>query len=382
MNHKKSLSRIFMIATPILVTALFIFFGYSNWILINVNKAMLGNPNAILELDSAGQLFRDSNATNYLDYRIEVARGNLSGAETLLGATSKSDYFKQVQLTRIGQLYLKNNDLDNAIRICLQIKTEILTQDIYQLGYKAYQQKEWLTVIQIYSFRIKLEPSNRSAHRTLVAAYKGLNDLDNAIREAMNILTFIEPVQIQDYQEIADLYIKKGLPQEAEYWWSVARLMFPDSETPLINLMWNSYNQGQINKEKTLGYADTLVSNFPDHFPALNNAADIYFRTGVIDKAENYARQAIALKPNDASAHYVLGKALSKKNYDEAFLELETSIRLDPNSFLTWIFLGDMVAVKDTQQAIQYYQSALNVKNLTPDQKSVALDKLKKYGLP
>jgi tetratricopeptide (TPR) repeat protein len=379
MKVKKQLQAVLIIVAVLILLVCSINVVYTNLNMVKINRVVLGNPGPTANLSLPG--FLSDLTSNYLKYQAQTANGNLGEAEKLIELISKSDDYKKLQLTRIGLLYLKKKDFGNAIRICRQIQTSLLIESIAEAGSQAYDAQRWLDVIRIYSFRLELEPQNRSIYRVLIAAYKGVNDLKSVIQEAVSLVTYAKPVLLQDYQDLSYLYENQGDYEEAVYWWTVAWLKFPDSESPLERLMWDSYTLQSDNKIIQM-YADRLVANFPQMAKALYNAAHIYYFLGLTEKADSLARQAVSLSPDDSEAHFILGLILTKMDSGEAESELKVSINLNRDQFWAWIVLGDLIASNNPQQAVHDYQAALNIKNITNDQKAVVLDRLRKYNLP
>jgi tetratricopeptide (TPR) repeat protein len=93
---------------------------------------------------------------------------------------------------------------------------------------------------------------------------------------------------------------------------------------------------------------------------------------GEWDRAISELEQAVALAPDDAAAHYLLGRAYSSKGYDaasqterDAFLEkgavaLRRAVELDPRSIDTLNELGTVLSARDRQtEAVEIYRKAL-----------------------
>lgn len=73
------------------------------------------------------------------------------------------------------------------------------------------------------------------------------------------------------------------------------------------------------------------VETAPDSFKAWINLAIATAQSGNLAQAVVQARQAIALKPGDPTAHYILGNLLAGlARHQEAIEALETALRLDP----------------------------------------------------
>jgi tetratricopeptide (TPR) repeat protein len=77
-------------------------------------------------------------------------------------------------------------------------------------------------------------------------------------------------------------------------------------------------------------------------FPAANTSGiHDFLVAGYVDKAIQSAQGEIAKSPNDAEAHYFLGRAYySLKEWDRSISELEKSASLDPRRSLYQLWLG------------------------------------------
>lgn len=71
----------------------------------------------------------------------------------------------------------------------------------------------------------------------------------------------------------------------------------------------------------------------PNHPDALNLASVAFGQIGMVEEAERFSRQAIAIKPNDAGFHLNLANRLNdQKRSDEAIAVYEEALRLAPDN--------------------------------------------------
>jgi Flp pilus assembly protein TadD len=108
---------------------------------------------------------------------------------------------------------------------------------------------------------------------------------------------------------------------------------------------------------------DRLVaSRNPTSFRALHRLADVLVRLGQAQDAETPARRAVALAPNDASAHATLGLVLAAENEAEpAQTELDFALRHGDHDRLTYLMLGWAYgAVHQDSAANRTYLDALS----------------------
>jgi Tfp pilus assembly protein PilF len=96
-------------------------------------------------------------------------------------------------------------------------------------------------------------------------------------------------------------------------------------------------------------------------------AAQDYLKLGLIQAGEGRDaeaakafRQALAIKPNWAEAHSLLGSALARAgNYREAEDELRKAVQLKPDYAEGWNFLGEFLQARGkTQEAQEAFRKA------------------------
>ena len=106
------------------------------------------------------------------------------------------------------------------------------------------------------------------------------------------------------------------------------------------------------------GFAD----NGADKVKAANlRAAQDYYKSGLIlaeegrdAEAVKAFRQALAIRPDWAEAHSLLGSILSRAgNYAEAEAELRQAVTLKPDYAEGWNFLGEFLKARGKEQEAQ-----------------------------
>lgn len=96
---------------------------------------------------------------------------------------------------------------------------------------------------------------------------------------------------------------------------------------------------------------------------ASNNLGVIYNEEGRYDEAVTMLKDAIAVDPKNAIAHYVLANALTKKGkFDEALAEAQTATELDKTEPAAFRAVGEAALGKgDAALAIAAYRSAIEL---------------------
>ncbi|MGA2846838.1 MAG: tetratricopeptide repeat protein, partial [Candidatus Acidiferrales bacterium] len=114
----------------------------------------------------------------------------------------------------------------------------------------------------------------------------------------------------------------------------------------------------------------------PNYAPALaglSHVESLYYRDLATDpsrlqKAEEYARRAIAVDPNLPEAHVALGQTYGLKyDYSAAVAELREAIRLEPDNSLAWDLLSWALAYEQPPEALESEKAAREALRLEPN---------------
>ncbi len=135
-------------------------------------------------------------------------------------------------------------------------------------------------------------------------------------------------------------------------------------------LLGNAYNQlaGTATDEavrrdslaKAVDAYLTAIRLNPSHDAAHTNLATVYYQNGQFDEAQKYVEQALKLKPDDATSHYVLGTIHLQRDpqsvpdaLDKAQAEFEAALKHDPALGAAYIGLANVHLFKgDHQKAL------------------------------
>ena len=139
-------------------------------------------------------------------------------------------------------------------------------------------------------------PHSYLANTSLGAVSRGLGDIDKVIAHYLEAIR-IKPTCIEAHYYLARAYHKQNrIDESIEY------------------------------------YSKTLQLQ-PTHITAYNELVEILYNSGNIDRGIDVCRKALLFVPDSAILHCNLGIMLDKKgNRTEAFKELNTAIKIDPNS--------------------------------------------------
>ncbi|UGQ47306.1 tetratricopeptide repeat protein [Massilia endophytica] len=121
------------------------------------------------------------------------------------------------------------------------------------------------------------------------------------------------------------------------------------------------HSQGEL--PKAMQTYEQVLKLEPKHFGALHHVGVIGFQIGNFDMAANFIRSAVAVNPDDASAHSNLGNALrEQQNFDEALRCYERAIQLNGGDADTFFNRGAALqALQRTEEALRSYEQALAI---------------------
>jgi tetratricopeptide (TPR) repeat protein len=281
----------------------------------------------------------------------------------------------------LGNIYQFQNQLTDAEQayqqaLNLQPDSSAISSAIYHnLGYTFQLQSKWQNAIACYQKARELQPDCLEAEviwaNALYAqgqlspqqqadyALKN-NDLGNKRLQAGDFSVAIEYYRqaISLNPELAEAHYHLGIAlqkqSENNYPKAIAcyqkaielQSNYLEAEVSLANLL---YTQGKLSAQQQADYA---VKN--------NELGNKYLQEGDCRLAIEYYRQAIALTPEWAEAHYHLGLALEKQNtnnYPEAIACHQKAIELQSNYLKAEVCLGNLLYAQgklSPQQQVDY----------------------------
>ena len=136
-----------------------------------------------------------------------------------------------------------------------------------------------------------------------------------------------------------------GRPDEAIVHLQRACQLAPDEPTFTVNL--SVMLVAASRSRDALSVVDNFLAQTPGHLDVLIQRVQVLQNLMQSEEAIAVARMVVALHPNVARSHHVLGVALLKGDHpNEATSAFKEAVRLDPGSIDTWINYG--VALKET----------------------------------
>jgi tetratricopeptide (TPR) repeat protein len=149
-------------------------------------------------------------------------------------------------------------------------------------------------------------------------------------------------------------------------------------------LLGNAYNQlagNEVDPQKRQDDLSKAVDAYQaaikldsKNDAAFTNLATVYYQNGQFDDAQTNVEQALKLRPDDPTSHYVLGTIHLQRDpskvpdaLDKAQAEFEAAIKSDPNMGAAYIGLANVYLFKkDNQKALENAQKGVDLTQDSP----------------
>ena len=173
-------------------------------------------------------------------------------------------------------------------------------------------------------------------------SYSGLNQYDKAIPEFKKALEIYnkwnsKPVWISYYTALGRAYHETGQYKLENKIYKKAEQDFPDNQNLIIKQAILSFTEGDtVAANKYISkYISILKDNSCSEPNMLTSLADIYSEAGILDKAEEYYRQAHALESVNPDrinnlAYFLIDK---DRNVREGMELVDKALELSPDNF-------------------------------------------------
>lgn len=98
----------------------------------------------------------------------------------------------------------------------------------------------------------------------------------------------------------------------------------------------------------------------PDNYSHYSDLGEIFYETGILDKALPYLRKSIQLNPKNGSAHYLVGQIFYRSNsFQDAKNSFLEAIKLDQTNYKAHYFLGLVLRhLGDYEWAVKEFEIA------------------------
>ena len=96
--------------------------------------------------------------------------------------------------------------------------------DLYEQGVMFALEDKLTEAVECYKKALKIDPKYSDVWHALINAYSAMNDLDNGIDAARQLIA-LDPEDILAHSSLSMLYMKKGMKKEAEDEGAVAKVL-------------------------------------------------------------------------------------------------------------------------------------------------------------
>jgi Flp pilus assembly protein TadD len=139
-----------------------------------------------------------------------------------------------------------------------------------------------------------------------------------------------EPNSVALHDDVAQLYLELGRPEEASAHFAASVKLSPQSAPAHFNLGTSLAVSGRL--DEAMGEFRLALTIEPDYARAHNNLASILLQRGSIDEALEHVQEAVRLEPSNMEAHINLAAAhAARGRFDLAARAIETALRLNPS---------------------------------------------------
>ena len=138
---------------------------------------------------------------------------------------------------------------------------------------------------------------------------------------------------IEARKQLASLALKSNDPEQADRWFSEARLLFPNFELQL-NIAEAQFRTANNRASDAIPALTAALSGDPESVEILYTRALAFEQIDDIHRAEKDLQKILELKPNDPDALNALGYTLADRTdrYDEALVLIKAALQQKPES--------------------------------------------------
>ena len=192
-----------------------------------------------------------------------------------------------------------------------------------------------------------------------LASKKGLNNLaiDRFLRVDKGELV------IEARKQLASLALQSNDLDQANRWFSEAKLLFPNFEVQL-NIAEAQFKTANDRAGEAIPLLTEALSRDPESIQLLYTRALAFEKIDKIDGAEKDLRRILELKPNDPDALNALGYTLADRTdrYDEALVLIKAALQQKPESAAILDSMGwVLLKLGQLENAVSYFTKAWGI---------------------
>ncbi len=229
-----------------------------------------------------------------------------------------------------GYCYLKMNEYDSAKQYFekyLSIMPES-AKGYNNLGIVYFSTKDYDRAIENYERAIAIEKDYAEPHFNLANLYRSQQKNEEAIQEYETALK-LKPQMDEVRTLLSGLYLNAGQTEKARE--VLAPVLAKKNKTAGAFITKGNMLQQKGKYRKALAQYDKALDITPQNPYLFYNIALTYYYMKEYAKSEEFLKGSIALNPNIAEAHNLLGQIYISKNKEKKALKLfKKALKLDP----------------------------------------------------
>ncbi|MBT4485778.1 MAG: tetratricopeptide repeat protein [Candidatus Latescibacteria bacterium] len=283
---------------------------------------------------------------------------------TLWSDTSKKSPEKARPYSSLGFAYDRAGKYNEAIqsyRKALSINPDY-SRAYYNLGNTLSRLGRVEEAIASYREAIRAKPNYPEAYCNLGNTQSSLGRFDEAIVQFQKALE-IDPRHTKAYYNLGNVLSRMGRPEEAVNEYRNALRINPNYADAYYN-MGNTYYRMNKVDDAISAYRSALQVN-PNYSIVYNNLGNALFYQGKVEEAVKEYQKLLRFNPNDIEVYNNLGLAFSQlESYDRAEEYLKKAIKIKP-SIRTHHILG--IVFKEQDKFEEAVEQFLEVIRIDPD---------------
>ncbi len=211
---------------------------------------------------------------------------------------------------------------------------------------------------------LKRQPDNPMMLYALAETYRDARDFDTAREYAARLQKLNDNPSVRFLNATIDI----GAQDYPAALTELNEVKKAAANDPLLYLNFAYAYAGQKKYADAEREFQTALKLYPQYDAALANYVNMMFSMNNAPKALAIAGQYAAANPTRPAAHFIYGSALATaRKFDQALLEFEKVVQLDPTSVMSYIHMGQIYELTNRpDDALSAYQRALKAQPTSP----------------
>src|SRR5450432_66310 len=268
-----------------------------------------------------------------LDRPLEEIKGFFSEAISIAENSNIDPVNIALIYNEFGSIYNDNNDLDNAVACYSKaIEYNPINAALYNnLGISYYYRNQMNEAHDKYIYAISLDPNFADPYNNLGLIFASENNIDRAIEEYTNAIEY-DSNFLQPHNNLGNIYegIEKYDDALKEY---EAAIKIDPSFIASYIFLADIYHRRQKNLKKAIELLSICMDKGIADANTFAYRGDLYDEAGMKDESMADYKIAVEQDPENSLYHSLLAYMyMGEKLFNEAILELNESIRLNPGT--------------------------------------------------